>query len=276
MTDNNKLREALSAYAHEAWSGWMAYQYRVCKMESDGSVVIPYPLVNRWNRLRRTPYDKLTEEEKKSDQVEADKMIAIFENTPVMNDEEDYQPKTEAEIDEVLRQAGYDPEQVGRMGVKVALAAIEESPLYPKNQKIAELEQQVATLKKELETQRIGAISAIEVMQDKLAQAQALIKTQDFIAASVARIHNQTIDELFYVRKWAKAWKQAATGQYFGTLDEFKRDHYIKTMWGVYCNDSDVGLDRLEANMLNLLDCNAEDEDDLYDTPFVPPDPQDE
>lgn len=54
--------------------------------------------------------------------------------------EDDYVPKTEAEIDAYLRDAGYDPEQVGRMGVKVALMAADQSPLNPKNIRIAELE----------------------------------------------------------------------------------------------------------------------------------------
>lgn len=57
--------------------------------------------------------------------------------------EDDYVPKTEAEIDAYLRDAGYDPEQVGRMGVKVALAATDQSPLNPKNVKIADLEKKL-------------------------------------------------------------------------------------------------------------------------------------
>ena len=78
----NDLREALAAYAHEAWSGWMKH------MASKGSVVsrrreywvqvsVPLSLVHRWERQMYTAYADLPESEKESDRAEADKMIAI-------------------------------------------------------------------------------------------------------------------------------------------------------------------------------------------------------
>lgn len=140
-----ELREALSAYAHEAWSGWIRYMFSKFTIK-DGAVIVPAWAWERWSRQASTPYLQLPEIEKQSDREEADKMIAIFIGNPIL-DEEDYEPKTEAEIDAFLREAGYDPEEVSRMGVKVALMAMELSPIYPKNQQIAKLEAELAELK---------------------------------------------------------------------------------------------------------------------------------
>lgn len=76
----NQLREALAAYAHEAWSGWMRYMFSKCFSSAlAGDMVIPEQSVNRWMRQMATPYADLPESEKKSDREEADKMLAIME-----------------------------------------------------------------------------------------------------------------------------------------------------------------------------------------------------
>lgn len=70
-------REALAAYAHEAWSGWMKYLFR--KTEQSGfGMVIPQWAVERWARQMNTPYAELPESEKESDRVEADRMLNIM------------------------------------------------------------------------------------------------------------------------------------------------------------------------------------------------------
>ena len=83
----DKLREALAAYAHEAWSGWMKYmsskvkehgQYRGQGREMSGW--LPVELRDRWARQMSTPYDELPESEKESDRAEADKIIAILDD----------------------------------------------------------------------------------------------------------------------------------------------------------------------------------------------------
>lgn len=76
-------REALAAYAHEAWSGWMNYLFDKSRMQGlDGcrrwEVVIPSDLVERWRQQVRTKYADLSEEEKESDRAEADKTLAIM------------------------------------------------------------------------------------------------------------------------------------------------------------------------------------------------------
>jgi GNAT superfamily N-acetyltransferase len=71
------VREALAAYAHEAWSGWMAYLFSTSTLNEDGTVTIPKWAVERWQRQMTTAYDQLPDSEKESDRAEADKMIAV-------------------------------------------------------------------------------------------------------------------------------------------------------------------------------------------------------
>lgn len=75
MSDDT--REALAAYAHDAWSGWMRYMVSKCEQRDDGSLVMPAWAVERWTRQMSTPYAELPEGEKTSDRAEADKMLAI-------------------------------------------------------------------------------------------------------------------------------------------------------------------------------------------------------
>jgi hypothetical protein len=66
------LIEAMAAYAHAAWSGWMRYLFSNCTENEDGTCTIPAWAVERWKRQMNTPYDLLPESEKESDRVEAD------------------------------------------------------------------------------------------------------------------------------------------------------------------------------------------------------------
>lgn len=72
------LRELLAAYAHSAWSGWLAYQFKRSTRNDDGSVTIPADLVGRWFRQSTTPYDQLPDQERDSDRAEADRIMAIW------------------------------------------------------------------------------------------------------------------------------------------------------------------------------------------------------
>jgi hypothetical protein len=95
-----ELREALAAYAHESWSGWMKYLFsKLCYSPADAALkdVAYEPRtthpgqrwntcqwagdarrpVDRWLRQLSTPYADLPEAEKESDRVVADKMLEI-------------------------------------------------------------------------------------------------------------------------------------------------------------------------------------------------------
>jgi hypothetical protein len=75
-----KTREALAALAHIMWAGWMTYLFEKCECTADGQAVIPAELVERWQRQIATPYKSLSETEKQSDRVQADKMLALIED----------------------------------------------------------------------------------------------------------------------------------------------------------------------------------------------------
>lgn len=70
-------REALAAYAHEAWSGWIHYMLGKGSRRHDGAVTLPPAYVQALERLARTPYAELDEAQKDNDRAEADKMLLI-------------------------------------------------------------------------------------------------------------------------------------------------------------------------------------------------------
>ena len=83
--DENDLRERLAEYAHDAWSGWMAYMFSRGSMMTmsveDEEIqvwVMPPQSYARWQRQMRTPFESLPETEKASDRDEAMKMLAII------------------------------------------------------------------------------------------------------------------------------------------------------------------------------------------------------
>lgn len=71
-------REELASYAHNAWSGWMQWMLS-CSPSSEGELTVPKKLVERWTRQMKTSYEDLSEEEKESDRVEADKILTIIQ-----------------------------------------------------------------------------------------------------------------------------------------------------------------------------------------------------
>ena len=74
---NDDIREALAAYAHTAWSGWMKYLFEQCFLHGPGHTVITSYFVERWQRQMNTEYADLPESEKESDRKEADQMLQI-------------------------------------------------------------------------------------------------------------------------------------------------------------------------------------------------------
>lgn len=69
----NKLREKLAGLQHEIWLSWHTYLFSVSVTNEDGTVTIPAGFVTKWQM--ETPYDQLTEEEKDSIRVQADKIL---------------------------------------------------------------------------------------------------------------------------------------------------------------------------------------------------------
>ncbi len=72
-------REALAELCHRQWSGWMRYLFKKCEENEDGTVTIPRWAVKRWSRQMETEYSQLSEDERLSDRIEADKFLALIE-----------------------------------------------------------------------------------------------------------------------------------------------------------------------------------------------------
>ena len=80
MTTNGRLSEkwweedfieAGAALEHTRWSKWQQYLQGRKKKQSDGSLLIPPELVERWERQIKTDYTELTDTEKESDRKES-------------------------------------------------------------------------------------------------------------------------------------------------------------------------------------------------------------
>lgn len=80
------MKEKLAALCHEQWSGWMKYLFSKCDFGmgtvlsalENGCAIISKVYVDRWMKQMNTPYKDLSEEEKESDRIEADKIIKLM------------------------------------------------------------------------------------------------------------------------------------------------------------------------------------------------------
>ena len=83
---SNRIRERLAEVQHnEIWSSWMRWVFRVSIENDDGTATIPANLVRRWKRQIATDYADLTEREKDSDRDQADKVLAVINDSPKSN-----------------------------------------------------------------------------------------------------------------------------------------------------------------------------------------------
>ena len=74
-----ELIEQLADKEHASWASWMKYLFSRCPMRSDGAKIIPFELVERWQRQIDTPYAELSEREKQSDRDEVVHILSIIE-----------------------------------------------------------------------------------------------------------------------------------------------------------------------------------------------------
>lgn len=76
--NKDALIEELAAIEHARWAHWQRYMHDQCDRLSDGRLVIPAELVQRWETQIETPYDQLSEREKRSDREQVDKVLPIL------------------------------------------------------------------------------------------------------------------------------------------------------------------------------------------------------
>ena len=83
----SKIRERLAEICHKQWAGWMIYLISKCTHTPANEMIIPEWAVERWKRQIATNYKDLTEDEKISDRIEADKFLREFEKVRTENAE---------------------------------------------------------------------------------------------------------------------------------------------------------------------------------------------
>lgn len=81
---SESLREKLAANAHDSWTSWMTYMFGCGMVDAQGQLVIPASLVERWQRQMVTPYGQLPEQEKRSDRIEADRILFALTNDAIL------------------------------------------------------------------------------------------------------------------------------------------------------------------------------------------------
>ncbi|RQR22553.1 hypothetical protein DIE23_36700 [Burkholderia sp. Bp9143] len=75
---SNETLEQLAAAEHERWAHWQRYMHSKALRNSDGSLTIPAELVSRWERLMKTPYAELTEDERQSDREQVQRYLPLL------------------------------------------------------------------------------------------------------------------------------------------------------------------------------------------------------
>jgi hypothetical protein len=74
----NQMLDTLATIEHERWSHWQRYMHSKGELQSDGSLIIPTELVQRWERQIATPFSALTETEKESDRDQVRSYLRII------------------------------------------------------------------------------------------------------------------------------------------------------------------------------------------------------
>jgi hypothetical protein len=74
----NELVERLAAIEHERWSHWQRYMHSKATKQSDGSLLIPKELVDRWEQQITTGYAELSDKEKESDREQVREYLPLI------------------------------------------------------------------------------------------------------------------------------------------------------------------------------------------------------
>lgn len=74
----NEIAEHLASIEHERWSHWQLHMHKQGQKLSDGSLIIPPELANRWEKQASTPYADLSEGEKDSDREQVARYLQVI------------------------------------------------------------------------------------------------------------------------------------------------------------------------------------------------------
>jgi len=76
--ESPELLEKLATIEHERWAHWQQYMHDHCEKASDGSLVIPPALAQRWQAQIDTRYADLSEAEKDSDREQVRRYLSTI------------------------------------------------------------------------------------------------------------------------------------------------------------------------------------------------------
>ena len=78
VLNSPELLEELASVEHDRWSHWQRYVHAQCQETSEGGLLIPPALVERWTGQLNTPYSALSEEEKESDREQVRRYLPVI------------------------------------------------------------------------------------------------------------------------------------------------------------------------------------------------------
>lgn len=71
----NSLIEIMADIEHKRWSNWQKYLHSLCIENKDGSLTIPVDRVDHWKWEINAPYERLPDNLREYDRVEARKTL---------------------------------------------------------------------------------------------------------------------------------------------------------------------------------------------------------
>lgn len=72
------LIETLAAVEHDRWAHWQRYMHGKAERCSDGALILPAELVERWEAQISTSYADLSEAEKESDREQVRRYLPLI------------------------------------------------------------------------------------------------------------------------------------------------------------------------------------------------------
>ena len=79
MARSHDFKLQLAAIEHERWADWQRWLHSQCVKNEDGSLTIPAPLVERWERQIATDFWALSGPEQQSDLDQVDRYWPLLE-----------------------------------------------------------------------------------------------------------------------------------------------------------------------------------------------------
>lgn len=77
----DSLIDELASIEHARWAHWQSYVHSQGERQDDGSIILPAPLVAKWDRQISTPYEDLSHDEKSADREQVRRYLPLIRQT---------------------------------------------------------------------------------------------------------------------------------------------------------------------------------------------------